>query len=55
MVINFISSISDSDETRTIHTKSDNIAVKTDEVIEELFNFFFAKVSRRIRRFNERK
>ena len=41
MVINFISSISDSDETRTMHTKSDNIVVmmsrETDEIIEELF------------------
>ena len=41
MLINFISSISDSDETRTMRTKSDNIDVmmgsETDEVIEELF------------------
>ena len=39
--INFISSKSDSDETRTTHTKSDNIEImmgsKTDEIIEELF------------------
>ena len=39
--INFISSKSDSDETRTMHTKSDNIEImmgsKTDEIIEELF------------------
>ena len=37
MVINFISSIPDSDETRTMHTKSYNIAAvmgsETDEVI----------------------
>ena len=47
MVINFISSISDSDETRTIHTKSDNIAVmmgsEADEVIEELFKCFLQR------------
>ena len=41
MVINFICSIPDSDETRTMHTKSDNIDVtmvsETDETIDELF------------------
>ena len=41
MIVNFISSIQDFDETRIMHTKSDNIAVmmdsETDEVIEELF------------------
>ena len=41
MAINFISSKLDSDETRTMHTKSDNIAImmgsETDEIIEELF------------------
>ena len=41
MVINFISSISDSDETPTMHTKSDNVDVmmgsETYVVIEELF------------------
>ena len=41
MEINFISSKKDSNETRTMHTKSDNIAVimgsETDELIEELF------------------
>ena len=40
MAINFISS-KDSDETRTMHTKSDSIEVmmgsETDEIIEELF------------------
>ena len=40
MTINFITS-NHSDETRTMHTKSDNteiiIANKTDEIIEELF------------------
>ena len=47
MVINFISSISDSNKTRTMHTKSDNIAVmmvnETDEVIEELFKSFLQR------------
>ena len=40
MAINFISS-KDFDETRTIHTKSDNIEIimgsETDEIIKELF------------------
>ena len=39
--INFISSIPDSDETRIIHTKSDNLEIMigsdTNEVIEDLF------------------
>ena len=41
MATNFISS-KDPNETRTMHTKSDNIEImignETDEVIEELFN-----------------
>ena len=41
MEINFISSKPDSDETRTMRTKSDNvefmIGSETDEIIEELF------------------
>ena len=41
MTINFISSKPDSDETRTMHTKSFNIEImmgsETDEVIEDLF------------------
>ena len=40
MAINFISS-KDYDETRTIHTKSNNVEImigsETDEIIEELF------------------
>ena len=52
--INFISSIPDSDETRIMYTKSDNLEIMigsdTDETIEELF----AKISRRFRRKNER-
>ena len=47
MGINFISFIPDSDESRTMHTKSDNIAVmvgsETDEVIEELFKSFLQR------------
>ena len=58
MAINFISS-KDSDETRTIHTKSNNVEImigsETDEIIENLFESFFAKISRRVRRINERK
>ena len=54
MVINFISS-KDSGEIRTMYTKSDNIEIiignKTDEIIEELFESFFAKISRRISEF----
>ena len=41
MEINFISSKPDSDETRTMRPKSDNIEImigsETDEIIEELF------------------
>ena len=58
MAINFISS-KDSDETRTMHKKSNNIEImmgsETDEITEELFESFFAKISRRVRRINERK
>ena len=46
MSINFISS-KDSDETRNMHTKSDNIEImmgsETDDIIDELFNFFLQK------------
>ena len=41
MAINFISSKEDSDGTRTMRTKSDNIEImmgsETDEIIEEFF------------------
>ena len=41
MAINFISSKPDSDETRIMHAKSDNVEImmgsETNEVIEELF------------------
>ena len=43
MAVNFISS-KDSDEIRTMHTKSNNVEImmgsETDEIIEELFNSF---------------
>ena len=49
---NFISS-KDSDEIRTMHTKSNNIEImignERDKIIEELFESL-AKISRRIRR-----
>ena len=47
MIINFISSKPDSDEPRTMRTKSDNIVVmmgsETDEVIEEIFKSFLQR------------
>ena len=59
MSINFISSKDDSDETRKMHSKGHNVEItmssETDEIIEELFEFFFAKLSKRFRRINERK
>ena len=46
MVINFISS-KDSDETRTMHTKGNNVKImmgsETDEIIEDLFGSFLQK------------
>ena len=52
MSINFISS-KDSDETRTMHTKGDNIEIKmgseTDEVIEELFKSLLQRYQERKR------
>ena len=46
MAIDFISS-KDSDEARTMHTKSNNVEImmssETDEIIEELFNSFLQK------------
>ena len=42
-----------------MHSKSDNIEIlignETDKIIEELFESFFAKLSRRIRKTNEGK
>ena len=49
MVINFISS-KDSHETRTMHTKSDNVEImmgsETDEIIEELFKSFCKDIAK---------
>ena len=46
MAINFISS-KDSEETRTMHTKSNNVEImmgsETDEITEELFKSFLQK------------
>ena len=58
MAINFISS-KDSDETRTMRTRSNNVEImvgsETNEIIKDLFESFFAKISKRVRRINERK
>ena len=58
MSTNFISS-KDSDETRYLRTKSNNIEImmgnETDEIIDEIFEYFFTKLSKRFRRINERK
>ena len=46
MTINFVSS-KDSDEIRTMHTKSNNVEImmgsETDEIIEQLFKYFLQK------------
>ena len=51
MAINFISS-KDSDETRTMHTKSNNVEVmigsNTDEIIKDLFESFLQKYQKRL-------
>ena len=51
MAINFISSI-DSDETRTMHTKSNNVEImtggETDEIIEDLFKSFLQKYQEKL-------
>ena len=58
MTINFISS-KDSDETRTMHTKGNNVEImigsETNEIIEDFFKSFFAKILSRVKRINERK
>ena len=58
VAINLISS-KDSDETRTMRTKSNNVEImmgsETYKIIKELFKSLFAKITRRIRRINERK
>ena len=51
MAINFISS-KDSDETRTMHTKSNNVEImmgsETDEIIEDLFESFLQEYQKRL-------
>ena len=46
-------------ETRTVHSKSNNIEImiynKTDEIIEELFKYLLQKFKKRLGRINERK
>ena len=59
MALNFISS-KDSDETRTMHAKSNNVEImmgsERNEIIEKRFKCFLQRYqSRRIRRINERK
>ena len=58
MEIDFIP-FKDFDDYRTMHTESNNVEIvmdsETDEIIEDLFESFFAKISRRVRRINERK
>ena len=48
MQIIFISSL-DTGESRIMHSKSDNVKImmgmETDDIIDELFEFFFKKVS----------
>ena len=58
MAINFFS-LKDSDETRTMHTRSNNVEIivgsETNGIIKHLFESFFAIISRRARGINERK
>ena len=61
MTINFIS-FKDSDETGTMHTKSDKIEImigsETDEIFEELFNSLLRRYQKKqtnSKRINERK
>ena len=57
MQIIFISSLH-TGESRIMHSKSDNVKImmgmETDDIIDELFDFFFKKVSRWIRKKNAR-
>ena len=57
MAIIFISS-KDFEETRIMHRKSNNVEMmigsKTDKIMEDLFETFFVKISRKLRRINER-
>ena len=50
MAINFTFCKEDSDETRTMHTKSDNIEImmgsETDEIIEKLLHLFCKNIKK---------
>ena len=50
MAINIVSSKRDSDEIRTMRTKSDNIeimmGIETDEVIEKILNLFWEDIKK---------
>ena len=52
MTINFVSSKDDSDEIRTMHTKSDNIEImmgsETNEITEELFKSLLQRYQNRL-------
>ena len=58
MAINFIFS-KDSDATRTMHTKHDNMEImignETDETLEEHFNSLSQRYQKKSTRINERK
>ena len=58
MSINFISS-KDSDETRNMHKKSDNVEIimgsETNNIIEELCASLLQKYQERLKKINERK
>ena len=58
MAINFFSS-KDSEEIRTMHSKSENIEIlignETGEIIKDLFDSFLQKISESFGRINERK
>ena len=58
MSINFISS-KDSDETRNMHKKSDNVEIimgsETNNIIEELCASLLQKHQERLKKINERK
>ena len=57
--INYISSKVNSNETRIMHARSDNVEImmdsETDEVIEELFKSLRQRYKKKIRKINVRK
>ena len=58
MAINFFSS-KDSEETRTMYSKSDNIEImmenETDKITEDLFDSFLQRHNKKIKKINGRK